>query len=317
MTCLRVGALSRALLSSLLSSLLCLLALSPCVFADEPPKPAPGAFEVRFVDDSSMKLTLLKDQKIDLVTPYGKLAIPVLEIQRIHFGLHITDEQAKKIDTLIAELGSSEFRRREEAATELLTFQEKALPALQQAVGRTDPEVQRRAEELVEKLRETVPTERLELPIYDVVHTENSKIAGRITTASLKAATFQFGEQPLKIADIRSLRSLAVEPEMPVVVALPDPGTLRQMENPTLFGKSFYFRVTGAAQGTGALWGSDVYTTDSSLAMAAVHAGALRPGQSGVVKVTILGQQPAYVGSTRNGITSGGYASYVGFRICK
>lgn len=316
MTSLRSFARTRAI-SSLLLPLSVLVAASSESRADELPRPAPGAVEVRFVDDSTMKLTLLKDQNLELLTPYGKLVIPVLDVQRIHFGLHITAEQAKKIDALIAELGHTEFRRREAAAAELLAFQEKALPALQQAVSRTDPEVQRRAEELVDKLRESVPSERLELPVYDLVYTETCKIAGQITTASLRATTFQFGEQPVKLTDVRSIRSLAVDPEEPAVAALSDPGTLRQMDGPSLFGKSFYYRVTGAGQGPGTIWGSDVYTTDSTLALAAVHSGVLKPGQTGVVKVTILGQQPTFVGSTRNGITSSGYGAYVGFRIGK
>jgi len=33
-----------------------------------------------------------------------------------------------------------------------------------------------------------------------------------------------------------------------------------------------------------ALWGSDIYTLDSTLGMAAVHAGVVKAGQTGVVK---------------------------------
>ena len=52
------------------------------------------------------------------------------------------------------------------------------------------------------------------------------------------------------------------------------------------------------------MWGTDVYTSDSTLATAAVHAGVLQPGQTGVVKVTILPGQAAYQGSTRNSVRS-------------
>ena len=38
-------------------------------------------------------------------------------------------------------------------------------------------------------------------------------------------------------------------------------------------GTTYYFRVTGARDGS--VWGTDVYTGDSSLALAAVHAGAV------------------------------------------
>ena len=43
-------------------------------------------------------------------------------------------------------------------------------------------------------------------------------------------------------------------------------------------GASFYFRVTGATEGP--LWGTDVYTGDSALAAAAVHAGLDRDRES-------------------------------------
>jgi len=75
-------------------------------------------------------------------------------------------------------------------------------------------------------------------------------------------------------------------------------------------GKSFFFEVTGSTLGS--VWGTDAYTLDSSLAAAAVHAGALKDGQKGVVKVTILDGKPAYKGSTRNGVTTGNWGAYEG-----
>jgi hypothetical protein len=56
--------------------------------------------------------------------------------------------------------------------------------------------------------------------------------------------------------------------------------------------------------------GHRFYTADSSLAVAAVHAGALKEGQTGVVKVTIFPGQDNYQGMPRNGITSSSYGSY-------
>jgi hypothetical protein len=284
--------------------------------ADEnAPPPPPGAVEVRFIDDSAMKLILNKDQRIELTTPYGKLLIPATDIRRIEFGLRISDETARKIGSAIAELGSQEFNRREAAGAELLALREKAYPALQQATRTSDLEVQRRAEDLLGRLRELVPAERLEMPLHDVVYTEHSKIAGQVGTTSLKVSTFQFGEQQLKLADVRSLRSLLMEPEQPVVNALPDPGTLNSLAGQV--GKTFYFRVTGAGHGAGGVWGTDVYTTDSALAVAAVHAGLVRPGQTGIVKVTVLGPQVGFLATTRNGITSAGYGPYAGYRVSK
>src|SRR5689334_559273 len=66
------------------------------------------------------------------------------------------------------------------------------------------------------------------------------------------------------------------------VVPLPDPGTVLGYRGK--INKVFYFEVTGAT--TGIVWGSGPYTDDSSLATASVHAGALKAGEVGVVKVT-------------------------------
>ena len=63
------------------------------------------------------------------------------------------------------------------------------------------------------------------------------------------------------------------------------------------------------------VWGTDIYTMDSTLAQAAVHAGVLRPGQSGLVRVTILGPQPGFQGTLRNGVSSHDYGAWAGFRI--
>jgi hypothetical protein len=41
-------------------------------------------------------------------------------------------------------------------------------------------------------------------------------------------------------------------------------------------GATYYFRVAGEAAGP--LWGTDVYTGDSAIAVAAVHAGLVKAG---------------------------------------
>jgi hypothetical protein len=49
-----------------------------------PAKPASQRMEVVFIDGSCMKLTL-RDEFIELNTPYGKLLIPVRDIERIEY----------------------------------------------------------------------------------------------------------------------------------------------------------------------------------------------------------------------------------------
>jgi hypothetical protein len=80
----------------------------------------------------------------------------------------------------------------------------------------------------------------------------------------------------------------------------PDPGSLGLYR--FKYGSIFYFRVTGRLSGS--LYGTDIYTDDSQLGVAAVHAGVLRPGETGIVKVNILPGQRRYPGCSRNGVTS-------------
>ncbi len=88
-------------------------------------------------------------------------------------------------------------------------------------------------------------------------------------------------------------------------------------DDPTILGRiktspgnTVYVKLTGSTAGS--VWGSGVYTLDSTLAAAAVHAGVLAAGQNGVVKITILPGRPAYEGTSRNGVTTYGYGAYGG-----
>jgi LCCL domain len=75
-------------------------------------------------------------------------------------------------------------------------------------------------------------------------------------------------------------------------------------------GESFEYDVTGATQG--AIWGDGIYTDDSELGVTAVHAGLLRPGERGRVRVTVLPAQQRYEAASRNGVNSQSYRGWEG-----
>jgi LCCL domain-containing protein len=62
----------------------------------------------------------------------------------------------------------------------------------------------------------------------------------------------------------------------------------------------------------GRLWGTDIYTDDSSICLAAVHAGLITAAAGGTVTIEIRPGQPAYTGSTRYGVASSGYGGWSG-----
>jgi len=67
---------------------------------------------------------------------------------------------------------------------------------------------------------------------------------------------------------------------------------------------------TGAPRNETDARGTDIYTSDSPISIAAVHAGILKPGESGPVIVHVIEGQSHYEGSTRNGVTTRSYGSY-------
>lgn len=73
-------------------------------------------------------------------------------------------------------------------------------------------------------------------------------------------------------------------------------------------GAVYYFRVTGVAEGQ--VWGTDTYTRDSILGAAAVHAGLLKPGQTAVLRMTVVPPLESYPGTTRNGVTTSDYGTF-------
>jgi len=68
---------------------------------------------------------------------------------------------------------------------------------------------------------------------------------------------------------------------------------------------------------TGSVWGTDVYTTDSSICVAAVHAGVIGTN-GGMVKVKLLSGKPSYAGTSRNGVTTNQWNAFdKSFKVMK
>lgn len=98
---------------------------------------------------------------------------------------------------------------------------------------------------------------------------------------------------------------------------IPTLGTLANPYPATLHlqgqrGRNGVFYVRTTAQTGGSVYGTNIYTDDSTLATVVIHAGILSAGQTGIVAVSMLAGQPAYTSTTRNGITSFAYGAFAG-----
>ena len=81
-----------------------------------------------------------------------------------------------------------------------------------------------------------------------------------------------------------------------------------------LTGASFLVQVVGSVNG--AVWGTGAYTDDSSIAAAAVHAGLLKPGELGFLRVHLEAGRDRYVPSESHDIASLPFGPWEGsFRL--
>lgn len=60
----------------------------------------------------------------------------------------------------------------------------------------------------------------------------------------------------------------------------------------------------------GIVWGTDVYTNDSSICTAAVHAGLITLQRGGTFGLIVMEGQRSYTGSTRNGVSTLDYGAW-------
>ena len=74
-------------------------------------------------------------------------------------------------------------------------------------------------------------------------------------------------------------------------------------------GKTYKFKCPAGGK-EGNVWGTDIYTADSSICNAAVHAGKLTMDSGGSVTIELRPGESSYKGTTRNGIKTSDYGAY-------
>jgi LCCL domain-containing protein len=76
------------------------------------------------------------------------------------------------------------------------------------------------------------------------------------------------------------------------------------LEPGAVLGEVYEFSCPGGGITGATVWGTDVYTDDSAVCPAAVHAGRFGSYGGGTAVVEVVDGQQSYLGSTRNGVTS-------------
>jgi hypothetical protein len=181
-----------------------------CSAADDNPLSTPRTTELiaRFRDGTTIRRITLQES-LEMQTKYGTLTVPMSAIRRVEFGRHTSEETRKQIADSVKQLGGADFQQREAASKSLIALGASAYPALVEAAKSSDQEVARRAQMAVLTIRERIPEEELRIPEFDVIHTGDCVLSGHLVSPILKGKTANFGELPMKLADLRSVHALS------------------------------------------------------------------------------------------------------------
>lgn len=115
-----------------------------------------------------------------------------------------------------------------------------------------------------------------------------------------------------RLTGIAALLLLFLFPVLPAAIGAE---TIAWTTSPSVYRGQNGTRVTFTCPPNGTLtgiYGTDVYTDDSSICSAAVHVGIINLTSGGTVTVEILPGQEKYLGSIRNGVSANPYGSWYG-----
>ncbi|ANV86973.1 LCCL domain-containing protein [Picosynechococcus sp. PCC 7117] len=87
------------------------------------------------------------------------------------------------------------------------------------------------------------------------------------------------------------------------------PGSFGIAEN---VGDRYSFNCPPNGELGASVWGTDIYTNDSAICVAAVHAGEIDLATGGPITIEIAPGQDSYTGGDRNGVVTADYGSWGG-----
>jgi hypothetical protein len=194
-----------------------LLIAQPQSSIQQPPSPEPEEAELRYADGSVIRAVILQD-RLEVMTRYGKLSVPAREIRHIEFGVHLPPGIEQRVAAAIRELASEQYKNREAAVRDLVALGPHAYPALHQAAKSTDLEVAQRVEIALKRIRAKIHPKHLRLREDDLILTPAFTIVGRILTPTIQARAENFGDLSVRVSQLRVIRMMGGGREVDVVV---------------------------------------------------------------------------------------------------
>ena len=265
-------------------------------------KPEP-LFQVTLADKSELRNCTIKTEFVVVKTKYGELKVPVHDINTIVFAHRDHPQMCDECVETIKQLNHPSFTVREQAQKRLLQ--------LAPYTYRTIVRYKEKCSDLetVQRVNQVLKNTHLpNLEEQDTVTTNNDKFKGSVVTEYITVHTQTLGQIELHISLIKCIAKSKSESEG-VVLA---PHNLTQYHGQ--LGRRLTFNVVGpdevpplSEHGHHGVWGTGTYTLDSNFALAAIHAGVVKPREVKTVTVEIVKHEHPFTSTVRNGVCSGAY----------
>ena len=181
------------------------LLVAPAWADDKPVVPSEPEYDCRFDDGSVVRMTVGASSVV-VQSKFGKMTVPLSEVKKIEMGFRYPDGMEAKVRQAVDDLGSRDFRTREAAQKTLIGCGEYAVPLVKAGTQSGTPEVAERCVAILKSITATLPEDKSEPAMEDVITTDDMVIRGKITSDSFAARTRYFGETRVKLVDVRELR---------------------------------------------------------------------------------------------------------------
>jgi hypothetical protein len=164
-----------------------------------------------FLADGTVITGKLTVREIEIDTEFGRLSVPVTRVRAFRPGLESFPETSKKIATLVENLGSNDFKIREEAQKELLAMGMPIRAELRQHTTDTNSERVRRIRDILTKLDELAeesddPTANEQIWLRgDAIDTDEFQVVGKIVPQTFTMES-KYGTLAVKLGDIRNAK---------------------------------------------------------------------------------------------------------------
>lgn len=162
-----------------------------------------GEFILTVKDESVIKIDL-KEPAIDLLTPYGRLKIPVTEIREIKFGHRVSDELKTKIENSISDLSGNDFAARDRATKFLMDNRVSSYHILK-TVKNANTEFEARKKLILTFLEKELSYYELTLPKTDIIIAKEFTVVGLILNKEFLYESQFLGKGTIGLENIKTI----------------------------------------------------------------------------------------------------------------